>query len=113
MAMTEAVSLAAAHTRIRSIGRRGAARLVAWASDDNLSPWLVAGFIILHAGLWTLILMRLRAAQDVHFDVAEAFAGARNSCLATASIPRCRDGSPASGSGCSQSRTGRPTRSQW
>jgi 4-amino-4-deoxy-L-arabinose transferase-like glycosyltransferase len=74
MAMTEAVSLAAAHTRIRSIGRRGAARLVAWASDDNLSPWLVAGFVILHAGLWTLILMRLRAAQDVHFDVAEAFA---------------------------------------
>src|ERR1700737_4700679 len=75
MAMTEAVSLAAAaRSRIRSIGRRGAARLVAWAGDEKLSPWLVAGFVILHVVLWTVILIRLRAAQDVHFDVAEAFA---------------------------------------
>src|SRR5258708_25973706 len=75
MAMTEAVSLAAAaRSRIRSIGRRGAARLVAWAGDEKLSPWLVAGFVILHVVLWTVILIRLRGAQDVHFDVAEAFA---------------------------------------
>src|SRR5260370_41217852 len=75
MAMTEAVSLAAdARSRIRSIGRRGAARLVAWAGDEKLSPWLVAGFVALHVVLWTGILLRLRAAQDVHFDVAEAFA---------------------------------------
>jgi hypothetical protein len=72
--MTEAVSLTAARSRIRSIGRRGAARLVAWASDEKLSPWLVAAFVVLHVVLWTVILMRLRAAQDVHFDVAEAFA---------------------------------------
>ncbi len=75
MAMTEAVSsAAAARSRIRSIGRRGAARLVAWAGDEKLSPWLVAGFVALHVVLWTVILLRLRAAQDVHFDVAEAFA---------------------------------------
>src|ERR1700733_3144692 len=75
MAMTEAVSLASAtRSRIRSIGRRGAARLVAWGGDEKLSPWLVAGFVILHAVLWTLILTRLRAEQDVHYDVAEAFA---------------------------------------
>src|SRR6202011_2871677 len=75
MAMTEAVSLAAvARSRLRSIGRRSAARLVAWAGDEKQSPWLVAGFVILHVVLWTLILMRLRAAQDVHFDVAETFA---------------------------------------
>src|ERR1700694_6198950 len=75
MAMTEAGSLAAAaRSRLRSIRRRGAARLVAWAGDEKLSPWLVAGFVVLHVVLWTVILMRLRAAQDVHFDVAEAFA---------------------------------------
>jgi 4-amino-4-deoxy-L-arabinose transferase-like glycosyltransferase len=81
MAMTEAVSLAAAGLRIRSIGRRGAARLVAWAGDEKLSPWLVAGFVILHVVLWTVILTRLRAAQDVHFDVAEAFAWSRKFLL--------------------------------
>jgi 4-amino-4-deoxy-L-arabinose transferase-like glycosyltransferase len=75
MAMTEAVTLAtAARSHIRSIGRRGAARLVAWAGDEKLSLWLVAGFVTLHVVLWTAILTRLRVAQDVHFDVAEAFA---------------------------------------
>jgi len=75
MAMTEAVSLAAAAgSRIRSIGRRGAARLVAWAGDEKLSSWLVAGFVVLHVVLWTMTLTRLRVAQDVHFDVAEAYA---------------------------------------
>src|ERR1700674_4890881 len=73
--LTEAVSLASAtRSRIRSIGRRGAARLVAWAGDEKLSPCLVAGFVVLHVVLWTVILTRLRAEQDVHFDVAEAFA---------------------------------------
>jgi 4-amino-4-deoxy-L-arabinose transferase-like glycosyltransferase len=82
MAMTEAVSLAAvARSRVRSIGRRGAARLVAWAGDEKLSPWLVAGFVILHVVLWTVILTRLRVAQDVHFDVAEAFAWSRKFLL--------------------------------
>ena len=32
------------------------------------------GFAAAHAALWTLILANLKAAQDVHMDVAEAFA---------------------------------------
>ena len=32
------------------------------------------GFAAAHAVLWTLILINLKAAQDVHMDVAEAFA---------------------------------------
>jgi 4-amino-4-deoxy-L-arabinose transferase-like glycosyltransferase len=34
----------------------------------------VIGFAAAHAVLWTLILINLKAAQDVHMDVAEAFA---------------------------------------
>jgi 4-amino-4-deoxy-L-arabinose transferase-like glycosyltransferase len=54
--------------------RRLAALLTASASDRKAGPWLVIGFAILHAMLWTLILIQLKAAQDIHFDVAEAFA---------------------------------------
>ena len=35
---------------------------------------LVIGFAAAHAVLWTFILINLKAAQDVHMDVAEAFA---------------------------------------
>jgi 4-amino-4-deoxy-L-arabinose transferase-like glycosyltransferase len=51
-----------------------AAWLVASASDRKTSLWLVIGFAIAHAVLWTFILINLKAAQDVHMDVAEAFA---------------------------------------
>jgi 4-amino-4-deoxy-L-arabinose transferase-like glycosyltransferase len=54
--------------------RRLAAWLAASASDPAASPWLVIGFAIAHAVLWTLILVNLKAAQDIHFDVAEAYA---------------------------------------
>ena len=37
-------------------------------------PWLVIGFAAAHAVLWTVILINLKAAQDVHMDVAEGFA---------------------------------------
>jgi 4-amino-4-deoxy-L-arabinose transferase-like glycosyltransferase len=60
--------------RRRSIRRRIAAWLAAAASDRQAGPWLVIGFAILHAVLWTFILINLKAAQDVHMDVAEAFA---------------------------------------
>jgi 4-amino-4-deoxy-L-arabinose transferase-like glycosyltransferase len=50
------------------------ARLPALASDRKTALWLVAGFAILHAWFWTFILINLKAAQDVHMDVAEAFA---------------------------------------
>ena len=51
-----------------------AAWLAARASDPKASLWLVIGFAAVHAVLWTLILVNLKAAQDVHMDVAEAFA---------------------------------------
>ena len=54
--------------------RRLAAWLAASASDRRRGLWLVIGFAIVHAVLWTFILINLKAAQDVHMDVAEAFA---------------------------------------
>jgi 4-amino-4-deoxy-L-arabinose transferase-like glycosyltransferase len=57
----------------RSI-RRLAAWLAALASDPKAAPRLVIGFATVHAVLWTFILINLKAAQDVHMDVAEAFA---------------------------------------
>ncbi len=54
--------------------RRLAAWLLASATDRNAAPWLVVGFATAHAVLWTFILINLKAAQDVHMDVAEAFA---------------------------------------
>jgi 4-amino-4-deoxy-L-arabinose transferase-like glycosyltransferase len=55
-------------------GRRGAARLAAWACDPQLSVLLVLFFAVAHVVLWTAILTQLKAAQDVHYDVAEGFA---------------------------------------
>src|SRR4030081_1788967 len=69
-------SLLPASSRVRrkpSI-RRLARGLVAAASDRKTSLWLVIGFAVAHAVLWTFILINLKAAQDVHMDVAEAFA---------------------------------------
>ena len=51
-----------------------AAWLAASASDRAAGLWLVIGFAAAHAVLWTFILVNLKAAQDVHMDVAEAFA---------------------------------------
>ena len=51
-----------------------AAWLAARASDPKAGPRLVIGFAAAHAVLWTFILIALKAAQDVHMDVAEAFA---------------------------------------
>ena len=51
-----------------------AAWLAARASDPKAGLWLVTGFAAVHAVLWTLILVNLKAGQDVHMDVAEAYA---------------------------------------
>src|SRR5947199_3556406 len=59
----------------KKLSMRGlAAWLVASADDPKASLWLVIGFAVAHAVLWTFILINLKAAQDVHMDVAEAFA---------------------------------------
>src|SRR6266699_3318695 len=59
--------------------RRPSLRLLAaWlmerARNRKTSLWLVISFAVFHAVLWTFILINLKAAQDVHMDVAEAFA---------------------------------------
>ncbi len=51
-----------------------AAWLAASASNRAEGLWLVICFAIAHAVLWTFILVDLKAAQDIHFDVAEAYA---------------------------------------
>jgi 4-amino-4-deoxy-L-arabinose transferase-like glycosyltransferase len=61
------------YARSRSTIRRQAAWLAACASDRRSGLWLVIGFAVAHAVLWTAILVNLKAAQDVHMDVAEAF----------------------------------------
>src|SRR4030081_3598542 len=65
---------ATSRVRRRPTIRRLAAWLAACASDPKASLWLVIGFAAVHAVLWTVILINLKAAQDVHMDVAEAFA---------------------------------------
>ena len=54
--------------------RRLAAWLVLRATNPETGLWLVVSFALVHGLLWTLILIDLKAAQDVHMDVAEAFA---------------------------------------
>lgn len=71
---TASISPPRSRARRRPSLRRLAAWLAASAGDPKAGPWLVIGFAIAHAVLWTLILVNLKAAQDVHMDVAEAFA---------------------------------------
>src|SRR5262245_28428520 len=65
---------AAARTRRRLSIRHLAAWLVLRARDPDTGLWLVVSFALVHGFLWTLVLINLKAAQDVHMDVAEAFA---------------------------------------
>jgi 4-amino-4-deoxy-L-arabinose transferase-like glycosyltransferase len=71
---TASILPAAARARRRPKLRRLAAWLAARARNPETSLWLVISFAICHAVLWTFILINLKAAQDVHMDVAEAFA---------------------------------------
>jgi 4-amino-4-deoxy-L-arabinose transferase-like glycosyltransferase len=71
---TASYSSAARRARRRPSLRRLAAWLTASATDHNDAAWLVIFFAAAHAVLWTFVLINLKAAQDVHMDVAEAFA---------------------------------------
>ena len=53
--------------------RRMAAWFAASASDRAGGVRLVIWFAMAHALLWTVILAKLKAAQDIHFDTAEAY----------------------------------------
>lgn len=68
-------SILPAASRVRRIPsiRRMAAWLASRATDPRTGLWLVTGFAVVHAVLWTLILVNLKTGQDVHMDVAEAF----------------------------------------
>ncbi|HLZ02730.1 MAG TPA: glycosyltransferase family 39 protein [Bradyrhizobium sp.] len=48
--------------------------LVSRARRGDTGPWLVITFALVHGLIWTQILITLKAAEDVHMDVAEAFA---------------------------------------
>ncbi len=72
--MSSTVLPATLRKRRRLSLRRLAAWLVACATDRYDASALVLGFAAVHALLWTVILTNLKAAQDVHMDVAEAFA---------------------------------------
>lgn len=56
------------------VTRRVAAWVAAMAHDPATSFKFVIGFAVAHALLWTIILTALKSAQDVHMDVAEAYA---------------------------------------
>src|SRR3954447_414171 len=73
--MTTTSFLPAQSRKRRRAGlRRTAAWLAARAASPETGLWLVISFVLIHAVIWTLILIQLKAAQDVHMDVAEAFA---------------------------------------
>ena len=64
--------------RRRSTRRLSLRRLAAWvlasAKDRYGASAFVFSFAVIHALLWTVILINLKAAQDIHMDVAETFA---------------------------------------
>jgi 4-amino-4-deoxy-L-arabinose transferase-like glycosyltransferase len=71
---TASLSPATARARRRLSFRRLAGWFVSRATNPKTGLWLVVSFAVVHGLLWTLILIDLKAAQDVHMDVAEAFA---------------------------------------
>ena len=56
------------------VTRRVAAWIAAVAHDPSTSLRFVIAFTVVHALLWTIILTALKSAQDIHMDVAEAYA---------------------------------------
>jgi 4-amino-4-deoxy-L-arabinose transferase-like glycosyltransferase len=70
---TTSLPTARARATTRLSYDRFRAFLVACAIWPRARLWLVIQLAILHAMLWTFILINLKAAQDVHMDVAEAY----------------------------------------
>lgn len=70
---TTSLPNARARAKTRLSYNRFRAWLVACAIRPEARLWLVIQLAILHAVLWTFILINLKAAQDVHMDVAEAW----------------------------------------
>src|SRR5215813_10048625 len=73
--MARASSLPATTGRRRRLSfSRIAAWLVSRATRGDTGPWLAITFALVHGLIWTRILIELKDAQDIHMDVAEAFA---------------------------------------
>ena len=74
---TTSLPTAKARPKARAKTRLSFDRFRAWLVACAIRPearlWLVIQLAILHAVLWTFILINLKAAQDVHMDVAEAW----------------------------------------
>ncbi|UPK35315.1 glycosyltransferase family 39 protein [Bradyrhizobium sp. 186] len=70
---TTSIPSAKARAKTRVSFGRFRAWLVACAIRPQARLWLVIQLAVLHAVLWTFILINLKAAQDVHMDVAEAY----------------------------------------
>ncbi|MGT2440645.1 glycosyltransferase family 39 protein [Bradyrhizobium betae] len=68
-------SIPSARPRVKARVSYGRFRawLVANATRPETRLWLVIQFAALHAVIWIFILINLKAAQDVHMDVAEAY----------------------------------------
>jgi 4-amino-4-deoxy-L-arabinose transferase-like glycosyltransferase len=75
---TTLLSSAPLQSRRRKSRRLSFRRLAAWvvasATNRDGASAFVFAFAMIHALLWTVILINLKAAQDIHMDVAEAFA---------------------------------------
>src|ERR1700722_19411487 len=71
---TASILPAASRARRRLSVRRLAAWLVACASGPVGGPRPGIRLAVAHAVAWTFLLLNLKAAQDVHMDVAEGFA---------------------------------------
>jgi len=76
--MSPALTSSASLPRRRARRRLSLKRLMAWvtasATNRTTASAFVFTFAVIHALLWTVILINLKAAQDIHMDVAEAFA---------------------------------------
>ncbi|WP_369719669.1 glycosyltransferase family 39 protein [Bradyrhizobium sp. LLZ17] len=70
---TTSIPSARARAKTRVSLARFRAWLVACAIRPEARLWLVIQFAVLHAVIWTFILINLKSAQDVHMDVAEAY----------------------------------------
>ena len=76
--MSPTLTSSASLPRRRAKRRPSLRRLIAWVAASATNRYgasaFVFAFAMIHALLWTVILINLKAAQDVHMDVAEAFA---------------------------------------
>lgn len=70
---TTSIPSARTRAKTRLSYARFRAWLVACATRPEARLWLVIQLAILHGVIWTFILINLKAAQDVHMDVAEAY----------------------------------------